>query len=166
MLLMIIVPAVFLIWGIVSAIRERDSDNFFLIGFLGALVSGFCTVIVAAIISMSIPSSEIIYEETVTPIVSLEDNMSNGGMFFLGTGSTKDRIYYYYMTETEHGYKLQNVDASKAYIKYDTEPRIVIEDGCGFKHWYNNIWAFPAHTHYTIYVPEGTILNNYNIDLK
>lgn len=165
MLLLIIIPAIFFICGIVSAIRERDSDNFFF-GLLGALASGFCVVLVALIIGVFIPSSEIIYEETVTPIVSLEDNMSRGGAFFLGTGSVKDSIYYYYMTETEYGYELRNVAASKAYIKYDTEPRIVIKNGCGFKHWYNNIWAFPTHTHYTIYIPEGTILNNYNIDLK
>jgi hypothetical protein len=110
--------------------------------------------------------NEIIYKETTTPIVALEDNISSGGTFFLGTGSTKNSIRYYYMIKTERGYKLQDVSASEAYIKYDAEPRIVIGNGCGFKHWYNYIWALPVHTHYTIYVPEGTILNNYNIDLK
>lgn len=166
MFLLIIVPAVFFIWGIVSAIRERDADNFFFIGLLGALASGVCVAIVTAIVGACIPSSEIVYEETVTPIVALEDNVASNDTFFLGTGAVKDDVRYYYMIETERGYKLQNVAASKAYIKYDTNPRIVIENGCGFKHWYNNIWALPVHTHVTIYVPEGTILNNYNIDLK
>ena len=166
MFLLIIIPAAFFIGGIISAIRERDADNFFFIGILGALASGVCAALVTAIVSTCIPSSEIVYEETATPIVALEDNMTTNGTFFLGTGAVKDDIRYYYMIETERGYKLQDVAASKAYIKYDTEPRIVVENGCGFKHWYNNIWAFPTHTRVTIYVPEGTILNNYNIDLK
>ena len=166
MFLLIIIPAAFFIGGIISAIRERDADNFFFIGILGALASGVCVVLVTMIIGTCIPSSEIVYEETVTPIVALEDNVTTNGTFFLGTGAVKDDIHYYYMIETERGYKLQDIAASKAYIKYDTKPRIVVENGCGFKHWYNNIWAFPTRTHYTIYVPEGTILNNYNIDLK
>lgn len=166
MLLLIIIPIAFLIGGLISAIREHDADNFYFIGILGSLASGVCLIIIAALVGLFIPSNEIIYEETVTPIVALEDNMTSSGTFFLGTGSAKDSIYYYYMIETKQGYKLQSVAASKAYIKYDTKPRIVIENGCGFKHWYNNIWAFPTHTNYTIYIPEGTILNNYNIDLK
>lgn len=166
MLLLIIIPTILFIWGIISAISDRDADNFFFISIFGALGCGVCTVLIAALIGLFIPSNEIIYEETVTPIVALEDNMTSSGTFFLGTGSAKDSIYYYYMIETERGYALQSVAASKTYIKYDTKPRIVIENGCGFKHWYNNIWAFPTHTRYTIYIPEGTILNNYNIDLK
>ncbi len=166
MFLLIIVPAVFFICGIVSAIRERDAYHFFFISLLGTLVSGVCIVLVAAIIGTCISSNEVVYEETVTPIVALEDNATSNGSFFLGTGAVKDSIHYYYMIETECGYTLQNVAVSEAYIKYDTEPRIVVENGCGFKHWYNNIWALPTHTRITIYVPKGTILNNYNIDLK
>ena len=166
MFLLIIIPAAFFIGGIISAIRERDADNFFFIGILGALASGVCTAIIAAIVGTCISSSEIVYEETVTPIVALEDNVAFNGTFFLGTGAVKDDIRYYYMIDTERGYVMQNIKASNAYIKYDANPRIVIENGRGFKHWYNYIWAFPVSTHYTIYVPEGTILNNYNIDLK
>lgn len=166
MFLLIIIPAAFFIGGIISAIRERDADNFFFIGILGALASGVCAALITAIVGTCIPSSENVYEETVTPIVALEDNVASNGTFFLGTGTVKDDIRYYYMIDTERGYVMQNIKASNAYIKYDANPRIVIESGRGFKHWYNYIWAFPVSTHYTIYVPEGTILNNYNIDLK
>lgn len=166
MFLTILVPIGFFIGGIIAAIRERDWDYIWFISILGSLACGALTLIVATLIGTGISSNEIIYEETVMPIVALEDNMTSSGTFFLGTGTVKSDVHYYFMTETEHGYKLQNIAASKAYIKYDTEPRIVIENGSEFKHWYNNIWAFPVSTHYTIYVPEGTILNNYNIDLK
>ena len=166
MLLVIIVFAVFFIYGIIAAIRERDWEYVWLISIAASLLCSALTLIITAIVGTCIPSSEIVYKETVTPIVALEDNMTTNGTFFLGTGAVKNDIHYYYMIETERGYKLQDIAASKAYIKYDTNPRIVVEKGCGFKHWYNNIWAFPVSTRYTIYVPEGTILNNYNIDLK
>ena len=166
MLLVIIVFVVFFIYGIIAAIRDRDLEYFWLISVLCSLLCGSLALIITAIIGTGISSSEIVYEETVTPIVALEDNTASYGQFFLGTGTSKSDIYYYYMIDTERGYVMQNIKASNAYIKYDANPRIVIENGCGFKHWYNNIWAFPISTRYTIYVPEGTILNNYNIDLK
>ena len=166
MLLVIIVFVVFFIYGIIAAIRERDWEYVWLISVLCSLLCGALALIITAIIGAGISSNEIIYEETVTPIVALEDNVTSRGQFFLGTGTSESDVYYYYMIDTERGYVMQNIKASKAYIKYDTKPRIAVENGCGFKHWYNNIWAFPTRTHYTIYVPEGTILNNYNIDLK
>ena len=166
MLLTILVPIGFFIGGIIAAIHEHDRDCFWWISIVASLLCGGLTLIVTALIGTAISSNEIIYEETVTPIVALEDNVTSRGRFFLGTGTSKSDIYYYYMIDTERGYVMKNVQASDAYIKYDTNPRIVIENGCGFKHWYNNIWAFPVSTYYTIYVPEGTILNNYNIDLK
>lgn len=166
MLLVIIVFVVFFIYGIVFSIRERDWEYVWLISIAASLLCGALTLIITAIVGTCISSSEIVYEETVTPIVALEDNVTSRGQFFLGTGTSKSDVYYYYMIDTERGYVMQNIKASNAYIKYDANPRIVIENGCGFKHWYNNIWAFPISTRYTIYVPEGTILNNYNIDLK
>lgn len=166
MFLTILIPIGFFIYGIIAAIRDRDWDYIGLISILTSLLCGALALIVTALIGISISSNEIIYKETVTPIVALEDNTASYGQFFLGTGANKSDIYYYYMIDTEHGYVMQNIKASNTYIKYDADPRIVIENGRGFKHWYNNIWALPTRTRVTIYVPEGTILNNYNIDLK
>lgn len=167
MFLTILVPIGFFIGGIIAAIRERDGDYFWWISILANFACGVLTLMVTALIGTCISSNEIIYEETVTPIVALEDNTASRAQFFLGTGTNKSDIYYYYMIDTERGYTMKNVKASDAYIKYDdAEPRLVIKHGRGFNHWYNYIWAFPVNTQYTLYVPEGTILNNYNIDLK
>ena len=166
MFLTILVPIGFFVGGIIAAIRERDRDYIWWISIVASLLCGGITLIITALIGTAISSNEIIYKETVTPIVALEDNVASRGQFFLGTGSSKSDIYYYYMIDTERGYVIKNVKACDAYIKYDTDPRIVVESGRGFNHWYNYIWAFPTSVCYTIYVPEGTILNNYNIDLK
>ena len=167
MLLTILVPIGFFINGIIAAIREHDRDYIWWISIVASVLCGGLTLIVTGVIGTAISPNEIIYKETATPIVALEDNItSRGGTFFLGTGANKSDIYYYYMIDTERGYVMKNVKAYDAYIKYDTNPRIVTESGRGFNHWYNYIWAFPTSSHYTIYVPEGTILNNYNIDLK
>ena len=166
MFLTILVPIGFFISGIIAAIREHDRDYIWWISIVASLLCGGLTLIVTALIGTAISSNEIIYEETATPIVALEDNAASRGQFFLGTGANKSDIYYYYMIDTERGYVMKNVKACDAYIKYDTNPRIVIESGRGFNHWYNYIWAIPVSARYIIYVPEGTILNNYNIDLK
>lgn len=166
MFLTILVSISLFIGGIIAAIREHDRDYIWWISIVASLLCGGITLIITALIGTAISSNEIIYKETVMPIVALEDNVASRGQFFLGTGASKSDIYYYYMIDTERGYVIESVKACDTYIKYDTNPRIVVERGNGFNHWYNYIWAFPTSTHYTIYVPEGTILNNYNIDLK
>lgn len=166
MLLTILVPIGFFISGIIAAIRERDRDYLWWISIIASFLCGGITLIITALIGTAISPNEIIYKETATPIVALEDNIASRGQFFICTGTNKSDIYYYYMIDTEYGYTMKNVKACDAYIKYDTNPRIVTESGRGFNHWYNYIWALPVSSHYTIYVPEGTILNNYNIDLK
>lgn len=166
MFLTILVSIGLFIGGIISAIHERDRDYFWWVSIVASLLCGGLTLIITALIGTAISSNEIIYKETVTPIVALEDNVASRGKFFLGTGTSKSDIYYYYMIDTERGYVMESVKAYDAYIKYDVDPRIVVESGRGFNHWYNYIWAIPTSTYYTIYVPEGTILNNYNIDLK
>jgi len=127
----------------------------------------FCScLLITGIIGGALPEEEFIYKETSLPIISLEDNIGHQGKFFLGTGIVHEHSYYYFVLKTDRGFKIKNVSAEDAYVRYDSQPRIVIKQAIGFKHWYNYIWAIPIKSQNIIYVPEDTIISNYSIDLQ
>lgn len=59
---------------------------------------------------------------TSVNLVTLQDNSSTTGRFFLGSGSLSNKNYYAFYYKTEHGYKYQTIDAESSstpvYIKY------------------------------------------------
>lgn len=100
-------------------------------------------------------------------IIALKDNPSMSGSYFLFSGYVDEKLYYYYAEETELGYRTDKVRASDCYIVYsETEPRIDRIEATGFKKWYTWIYAIPSAHYYTIYVPDGTVATDYEIDLE
>jgi len=101
----------------------------------------------------------------------LQDNNSVSGSFFLGSGYINGEMKYVFYYETDGGYKMKQIDYDKALIKYTNEtPKVetyrevqtdafinkfsVYMSGCGCNN--KNI----------IYVPKGTIKQNYNLDAQ
>ncbi len=125
-------------------------------------------------------------------IIALQDTQSFTGSYFLGSGTSQNKIYYYYYIETDQGYKLEKISSEKeVYIQYITDespPRIEESKEVRVKilkkipsFWINIIgWSeYKDYSigdivskessfgrRYVIYVPKGSILEDYNIDLK
>lgn len=159
-----LIAIAFFIYRIIT--DDRDFLTIILNIVLSLVIFTSCSLATGAVGSV-LPEEEYLYQETSMPIVSLEDNMKQQGKFFLGSGTTNGQLYYYFVLKTEHGFKVENISAKDAYIRYDSQPRIVIKKVTGFKNWYHYIWAIPLKTSQNIiYVPEGTIIGNYNIDLQ
>lgn len=125
-------------------------------------------------------------------IEALSLNESTEGSFFLGCGTVNQEAIYYYMQDTENGFKLQSVDADSAYIKeldnneapylqIDTFTDSWIATQPTTLFWYDPLYllfgaapgksfvsgpseAFRGNTTYTFYVPKGSIKQNYNFD--
>lgn len=102
-----------------------------------------------------------------THIIALKDNQNINGSFYIMGGYVDEDLYYYYATETEFGYKTEKIKADNAYIKYtDGETHIEKYDG-DFVNRRRYFWGFPmCSSRYIIYVPEGTITNEFDIDLE
>ena len=164
MILTVVVPIIIFIIGIIYAIYERDLD-YAGIGFLIGLVALVLVFILVAAVSETLPNNVKVYEEEEIPIVALEDNFNLNGHFFLASGITAKDAYYYYMTKTEEGYKVQKVIASTP-IEFSDNPCIVKYTPVGFTEWYYYIFSAPTGTYYKIYVPEGTIKFAFNVDLN
>ena len=99
-------------------------------------------------------------------IHALQDNITTEGSFFLGSGHINDELKYFYVAETDLGYTVKNVDADQSYIQY-TDGRCHIEKQVyTFNNWFVRLIAIPITDRYIIYIPEGSIINNYSVDLK
>ena len=102
-----------------------------------------------------------------TKIIALKDNQNTSGSFYIMGGYIDEDLYYYYATETEFGYKTEKIKANNVYIKYtDGETHIeryqgeFVNDGAYF-------WgACICDDRYIIYCPEGTVTNEFNVDLE
>lgn len=120
-------------------------------------------------------------------IVALQDNSNTSGRFFLGSGTVNGSMYYCYYIDTDEGYKYQQINTNESgtdvVIKYCGEnetPHIDKYDKYTIptsnKDWgwvFNPVLIAPqskeavfSPTKVYIYLPEGTIDENYKVDLE
>lgn len=102
------------------------------------------------------------------PIIALQDNIETNGSFFLGSGTVDENPVYYYMAEDEFGYKMDTIDVDSTYIKYSKD-KTHIETYTPY--FTNGVVEFftggcLGSSRTVIYIPKGSIVENYNIDLQ
>lgn len=128
--------------------------------FIGAFIGG--------LIAVALPAKT---EQVVTTyeLESLQDGSLMSGSFFLGSGVVKDEMKYIFYYEEDGFYKLKQVDYNDAKISYsDGKPRAErykFEEVVGP---FINYFAldYLGEEEYIIYIPKGTIKQDYNLDAK
>ena len=138
---------------------------FFLSSFIGVLIS----ILLSFIVGLFFLSHNVGEITSVKNISSLKDNVSieGRGGFLRGT-TIENQLYYYYMVETENGYTFEKIDANNTYIKYsDNNFRIETKSYLTFDNPVLYWFALPVKNSETIiYIPEGSIVYDYEIDLE
>lgn len=99
-------------------------------------------------------------------IYAMQDNLATEGNFFLGSGHVDDELKYFYVVKGEFGYTVTNVNADNTYIQYTSERCHLEKHTYTFDNWFVRLIAIPCSEHYVFYIPEGSIINNYTVDLK
>lgn len=135
-----------------------------------AVLVSFLITFIMLIVSSTIVTgcAEINYNVVSdTKIIALKDNQNISGNFYIMGGYVNENLYYYYATETEFVYKTEKVKADNAYIKY-TDGETHIERYVGeFANDGANLWGFPmCNDRYIIYCPDGTVTNEFIVDLE
>lgn len=130
-----------------------------------ALLSLFAWFTASVVISSCTEPNYSVIEDT--KIVALKDNQNIHGNFYIMGGYVNEDLYYYYATETEFGYKTEKISSDNAYIKYtDGEPHIE-RYTAEFANDSANMWGTPLYLdRYVIYCPEGTVTNEFKVDLE
>ena len=106
------------------------------------------------------------YVSEDTNIYALQDNVSAQGRFFLGSGHVDGKLKYFYVEETELGYAVRNVGADNTYIRYTNGECHMETLSYEFTNDFVRLIAVPVGVRYVFYIPEGSIVQNYTIDLQ
>lgn len=137
------------------------------LGVLGALTGGF----VGFLIALYIPSKT----ETIIDTYYLEalqdNNNSETSSLFLGSGYINGEMKYVFYYETDGGYKMKQLSYDNALIKYTNEtPKVETyreEQTDAFINKFSvYMGSCGCNNKNIIYVPKGTIKNNYNLDVQ
>ena len=134
-----------------------------ILGFVAGLIFGLA----GSAIATENAETKISHTETVE-IYALTDTTSAKGRNFLYSGYVNGKLVYRYVIETEKGKQVKELDSKNAYIiEDDTEqPRIEIHEKTYENDWLNKFFFIFSNKEYIIYIPEGSITTEYNIDLE
>lgn len=130
----------------------------FFLSFIVLLLGSACTSAVA----------EVEYEMiSDTQIIALKDNQNVSGNFYIMGGYVDEDLYYYYATETEFGYKTEKVKSENVYIKYTDGETHIEKYKPKFVNEFAYLFGFPMQlSRHIIYCPEGTVTNEFRVDLE
>ncbi len=140
-----------------------------------AAVAAVIAFFVAAIISIPFPSTienEKIIEET--ELVATKDNFGARGDFVLGSGSVDGSLYYTYFYKGEDGAILNDkVPASRTRIIEEKRSDALLitktvrpEASVRFEKFMVHFSHDVSNATYTLYVPEGSITTEVEMDLE
>lgn len=149
------------------------------IDFIDGMFAILIGVIVAAVLmvpsdmmAQTLPDRKTGIDKTITceNICAFEDNISGSGNYFLLSGSYEEEPCYYYVVERDYGMKTEWTYAEESYLKFDLKKdeqpykETIIYRGTKFT---DKFILFPFKKVIVVFhIPEGSLQENYNIDLK
>lgn len=167
--------------------NNSDNEKTFIIRAI-TLIVGAGIIITSCFVSEEITERKEEYKLVESQnIVALQDSSNISGRFLLGSGTVNGSMYYCYYIDTNDGYKYQqintsnyDVDVSIKYCNGNETPHIEKYDKytvvTSNKEWgwvFNPTLISPQEkeavlspTKVYIYLPEGTIDENYKVDLQ
>ena len=171
MIITILIVLGIIVFTIVGGIKSKNSWNFDIVEIFLFDLIGVVLLFVAIIVSVCLAPNTVNQAKyklvNTNKIIALQDNITGeGSTTYLGAGHYEDNLNYFYATNTNMGVKIEKVQADFAYVQYSNTPKIETYKVTGFNKWTTYLYAYPCYEIYKIYVPKGTIQQNYNIDLK
>lgn len=156
---------------ILSRVDKRKNDWYdftdTMIFMWGGFLIGLLIVLISSIIVSSVAESEAFVIGT-REIVAFKDNNSTSGSFFLGSGYVDGDMKYCVMIKNENGsYEMKTYDTDECFIIETNDTPKMEKRGYYFKSEWLNWFLFNMKLNeYVFYIPEGSICNNYVVDLE
>lgn len=162
---------IFAVIGLIVGISEM-TDWFFdslvdiAVGIIMLLVSIALGAIFGLLVAFLLPAKMEPKIDTYK-IVTLQDNNLISGQFFLGSGTIEGKMkYVFYYEEKDNEFRMMQIDYDDASIKYSDIPKVEAHGETPTKAFINKFAVDMEDIKYIIYVPEGTIKTNYNLDAQ
>ena len=148
---------VFLVCGVLVALVSIGENRGWFwcdtsgLGVVGLIFGIMALISLICCVSLY-PSYATSYNILLYEIVSIRNEDSIEGSFFLGSGTLNDKTYYVCYSKTNKGYKLEKLETDKSYVIEDNDktPSVYkVNDKNSLGNYYN------------IYVPVGTIITTF-----
>jgi hypothetical protein len=141
-----------------------DFEDYILVSIPAILIGG----IIGTAIAFALPAKTEIVKTTYN-LEALQDNNSVKGSFFLGSGQIDGKMKYVFYYENDGYYKLEQADYKEVKVKHsDEKPKAERFNRKNVKDAFINNFAIDCNCYqeYIIYVPKGTIKQNYTLDAQ
>ena len=145
--------------------NKKAEDRYLTVSFVSAVLT-ILLMIFYMVGSVKCSNASWVYSDnpySVETIVGLNDNNLTNGRFYMRRGYIEEKLYYQYMVRLSNGGFVANrIDSTNATIFYDTSNYRV--------EWYKKTrgWLYfkEEATYHKVYIPEGSITDDYSIDLN
>lgn len=141
-----------------------DFEDYISVSIPAILIGG----IIGTAVAFALPAKTEIVKTTYN-LEALQDNNSVKGSFFLGSGQIEGKMKYVFYYEKDGYYKLEQADYSEVKVKCsDEKPKAERFNRKNVKDAFINNFAIDCNCYqeYIIYVPKGTIKQNYTLDAQ
>lgn len=148
-----------------------NSDEFieYFLGLILIVLTSALASIFGLGVALLLPMDTVTKIDTYN-IVSLKDNNNVSGDFLLGSGSINGEMKYTFYYEENGFYKMTQIDVNNTSIKYSNDIKV---ERCKEEatESFINYFAIDnleneCNMSYIIYIPEGSIKNNYTLDAE
>jgi hypothetical protein len=128
---------------------------------VGFLIGILVVLLISGILGIYFPPEPILTENE--PLLALNGLTSVEGNFFLGIGSIKGDMEYYYLTDYKDGLKIKTVSMDNIIICNSDNPQIEKYEYKFKSKFLNNNFICLKDDFYKIYVPKNSIKYDFKI---
>lgn len=164
LIIFIILGIIMIIVGIIVYSDCGDGTCAILGAMLGALIGLIPSFLIGGIISIALLGLAPMECKYTQDLIAMKDNTVISGSFFLGSGRIDSDMCYVYMIDTDKGMTTKTIKqaTNHVYIKHtDGQPYMEYWDGV------DDPWRFADESaYYVFYLPEGSVVNTFEIDLE
>ncbi len=144
----------------------KVKDYIVALTYIGIIIGGLVAFALTPVMTAIAPVETEVIEKK---IYALNDTSSNQGTHYLYSGYINNELKYRYVVGTSNGKQVKETKTTNVFIKEENcEPKVKIYKRVLKNKIYG--WLFfvelPDEDKVEFYVPDNTVINDYNIDLQ
>lgn len=150
-------------------LEYKDELSDYAMGVFMSVIFGFFGLLLGFGISVGVGAAlpkEYVLDKQME-LVAIQDTSGIQGRFFLGAGTIESKFYYVFYQRERNGIRFGNVPAENAVVyEENRDDGLIKEYDKRFMAGWHDFFGATWGERYDIFIPEGSILHEFNLDLK